>query len=49
MPDNFYERVKQLKDQLLSARNHGLESDAYDDALTSVLKTLYDLVGRPVI
>jgi len=47
--DNFYDRANQLKDQLLSARNHGLESGAYDDALSSVLETLYDLVGRPVI
>jgi len=47
--DNFYERANRLKDQLLSARNHGLESGAYDDALSSVLATLYDLVGRPVI
>jgi len=46
---NFYDRANRLKDQLLSARNHGLESGAYDDALSSVLKTLYDLVGRPVI
>ena len=48
-PDNFYERANQLKGQLLGARNHGLESGAYDDALSSVLETLYDLVGRPVI
>jgi len=48
-PDNFYERANQLKDQLLDARNHGLESGTYDDALSSVLKTLYDLVGHPVI
>ena len=48
-PDDFYERANRLKDQLLSARNHGLESAAYDDALSSVLETLYDLVGRPVI
>ena len=47
--DNFYERAKHLKDRLLSARNHGLESGAYDDALSSVLENLYDLVGRPVI
>jgi len=47
-PDNFYECANQLKDQLLGARNHGLDSGAYDDALSSVLETLYDLVGRPV-
>jgi len=48
-PDNFFERANQLKDQLLTARDYGLESGAYDDALDSVLETLYDLVGRPVI
>jgi len=50
-PDNFYERANQLKDQLLGARNHDLEleSGAYDDALSSVLESLYDLVGLPVI
>jgi CHAT domain-containing protein len=47
--DNFYERAKQLKDQLLDARNDGLESGAYNDALSHVLESLYDLVGRPVI
>ena len=47
--DNFYQRAKQLKDQLLSARDNGLESGAYDDALSSVLESLYHLVGRPVI
>jgi len=47
--DNFYDRANRLKDQLLGARNHGLESGAYDDALRSVLESLYDLVGRPVI
>ena len=49
MTDDFYERAKYLRDQLLSARNHGLESGAYNDALSSVLKTLYKLVSRPVI
>jgi len=48
-PDNFYARAKQLKEQLLSARDHGLDSGAYDDTLSSVLETLHDLVGRPVI
>ena len=48
-PDNFYARANHLKDKLLSARNHGLESEAYDDALSSVLEALHDLVGRPVI
>ena len=48
-PNNFYECAKQLRDKLLSARSHGLESGAYDDALSSVLESLYNLVGRPVI
>ena len=47
--DNFYERAKHSRDQLLSARNHSLESGAYDDALRSILESLYHLVGRPVI
>ena len=49
MPNNSYERATQLKDQLLSARKHGLDSGAYNDALSSALETLSDLVGRPVI
>src|SRR5260221_5357755 len=48
-PENFYDRAERLKDQLLAARKEGLDSTEYGDALTSVLKTLYDLVGRPVI
>jgi len=48
-PHNFYECTENLKDQLLAARKEGLDSKEYGDALTSVLKTLYDLVGRAVI
>jgi CHAT domain-containing protein len=47
--DNFYARVRDLKDYLLEARKLGLDSTEYEDALTSVLKTLYDLIGRPLI
>ncbi|KAH9963566.1 hypothetical protein BC827DRAFT_119314 [Russula dissimulans] len=47
--DDFYRRTHGLKDQLLAARKKGLDIQAYDDALRSVLKSLYDLVGRPVI
>jgi len=47
--DNFYGRARDLKDQLLEARKEGLDSEEYEDALTYVLKTLHDLVGRPVI
>jgi CHAT domain-containing protein len=48
-PDNFYDRAIGLKEQLLGARKKGLDSTEYEDALTSLLATLYDLVGRPVI
>ena len=46
---DFYTRANELQDQLLEARKKGLESEHYEDALCSVLKDLYDLVGRPVI
>ena len=49
MPYDFYARAKELQDQLLEERKIGLESDKYEAALRSVLKELYDLVGRPVI
>ena len=45
---DFYARANRLQDQLLEARKD-LESDKYEDALRSVLKELYELVGRPVI
>jgi hypothetical protein len=48
-PDDFYDRARSLKDQLSAARKESLESKEYEDALTCVLATLYDLVGRPVI
>ena len=48
--DNFYARAKQLRDELVEARDHhGLDSDEYQDALCSVLKGLHELVGEPVI
>ena len=47
--DDFYARAEDLKDQLSTARKECLDSKEYEDALTFVLKTLYDLVGRPVI
>ncbi|KAH9989763.1 CHAT domain-containing protein [Russula vinacea] len=34
---------------LLGARKEGLDSNQYEDTLCSVLKELYELVGRPVI
>ena len=47
--DDFFGRAKGLKDQLFAARKEGLDSTEYQDALTSVLEILYDLVGRPVV
>ena len=47
--DNFYNRAKGLREQLLGSRKKGLDSIEYEDTLISVLEALYDLVGRPVI
>jgi CHAT domain-containing protein len=47
--DDFYARANKLRDELVEARKHGLDSDEYQDALCSVLKDLYGLVGEPVI
>ena len=47
--DEFYDHAKGLHDKLLAARNIGLDSFEYEDALEEVLRHLYDLVGRPVI
>jgi tetratricopeptide (TPR) repeat protein len=47
-PD-FYDRATNLRDQLLGARKDGLDSSEYEEALSFVLKELYELVGRPVI
>ena len=50
MTDNFYHDAIKLKDRLvLTRKNHRLESKQYQGALRSVLKSLYELVGRPVI
>ncbi len=46
---DFYDRANKLRDELVEARKHGLDSDKYQDALCSVLKGLYELVGKPVI
>jgi CHAT domain-containing protein len=48
-PDDFYAFAEALREKLLTARKQGLDSMAYHEALGSVLKDLYDLVGRPVI
>ena len=47
--DDFYDRANKLRDELVQARKHGLDSYGYQDALCSVLKGLYTLVGAPVI
>jgi tetratricopeptide (TPR) repeat protein len=48
--EGFYTRANDLRDELVGARkHHGLDSSKYQDALCSVLKGLYDLVGEPVI
>ena len=47
--NDFYDRANKLRDQLLDTRKKGLDSVEYEDALRSVLKELYELVGRPVI
>ena len=47
--DDFYARANKFRDQLLGAQKGGLDSNKYEEALRSVLKGLYELVGRPVI
>ena len=47
--NDFYDRANGLRDKLLAARDNGLESKEYEDALGYVLEHLYYLVGRPVI
>ncbi|KAH9973154.1 CHAT domain-containing protein [Russula compacta] len=47
--DDFYDHAKSLHDKLLAARNIGLDSREYEDALCYTLEQLYDLVGHPVI
>ncbi len=47
--NDFYDRANKLRDELVEARKHGLDSGKYQDALCSVLKGLYKLVGEPVI
>jgi CHAT domain-containing protein/tetratricopeptide (TPR) repeat protein len=46
---NFYVRANKLRDELVEARERGLDSREYQDALCSVLKGLYEIVGEPVI
>jgi CHAT domain-containing protein len=45
----FFTRAKKLRDEQVEAMKKGLDSVEYQDALCSVLKDLYELVGEPVI
>jgi CHAT domain-containing protein/tetratricopeptide (TPR) repeat protein len=47
--NDFFSRANKLRDELVEARKCGLDSSEYEDALRSVLKILYELVGEPVI
>ncbi|KAI9462884.1 CHAT domain-containing protein [Lactarius psammicola] len=47
--NDFYDRANKLRGELVKARKYGLDSAEYQDALSSVLKGLYELVGEPVI
>ena len=49
-PEDFYDRAIELRNRLVTTRKgYPLESRQYQRALQSVLKSLYDLVGEPVI
>ncbi|KAH8984990.1 CHAT domain-containing protein [Lactarius hatsudake] len=49
-PDDFYDHASKLADTLLSVRkDSGVDSDEYNSTLASVLKDLYQLVGKPII
>ena len=47
--ETFFTRANDLRDKLVEARKRGLDSVEYQEALCSVLKGLYELVGEPVI
>jgi len=49
-PDDFYVRAIELRNRLVRTRNNNpLDSRQYQRALRFVLKSLHELVGRPVI
>ena len=49
-PNDFYDRGIALKEKLFKSRDKdGLDSNQYDQTLSSVLAELYELVGKPVI
>jgi hypothetical protein len=48
-PSDFFDRANQLRVRLLKTRkDYGLNSKEYEDALSDVLKELYELVGLSV-
>jgi len=48
--DDFYNHAIELRNRLLRTRKpHALDSKQYQRALRSVLKSLYELVGQPVV
>ena len=47
--ETFFACANSFQDELIEARKKGLDSVEYQDALHSVLKGLYELVGEPVI
>jgi CHAT domain-containing protein len=47
--ETFFARTNELRDEFVEARKRGLDSKEYQEALCSVLKGLYELVGEPVI
>ena len=49
--ETFYDDAKKLQDELVKGRKAkgGLDSKEYREALCSVLKGLYELVGQPVM
>ncbi|KAI0283884.1 CHAT domain-containing protein [Russula brevipes] len=49
LTEDFYSRAEELRDQLFRARKQGADSKKYEEALSSVLERLYNLVGQSVI
>ena len=47
--ETFFADANKLREELVKARKLGLDSKEYQDALSSVLAGLYQLVGQPVI
>ena len=47
--ETFYADANKLQEELVNARKCGLDSKEYQDALSFVLKRLYELVGKLVV